>query len=224
MLGCLLGLIAFFTPRIVIVLLLLTSDWVQSCFRAFSSPFNGLLVPILALIFLPYTLLAYCLAGWSFRLMVFGHVYAWDLLTLRRLRFSPAPNGNWAFTAAEIDGVPIRTYGKLMRSEQGELSLVFRPWLVLPQRSLPLPKEGLVVGRGLIYPEILRLEPAAGETRSWLILPPRYRTHEEVLAGVYRFAEVRDVGLLRGLKAGWAWLKRLSGFGRSRSAVPMAAA
>ena len=62
MIGCLLGLIAFFTPRIVIVLLLLTSDWVQSCFRAFSSPFNGLLVPILALIFLPYTLLAYCLA------------------------------------------------------------------------------------------------------------------------------------------------------------------
>ncbi len=62
MLGCLIGLIAFFTPRIAIVLLLLTSDWVQTCFRALSSPFNGLLLPILGLVFLPYTLLAYCLA------------------------------------------------------------------------------------------------------------------------------------------------------------------
>ena len=120
---------------------------------SFLHPYAGAALSLVIIV------VAYCLAGWSFRLMAFGHVYAWDLLTLRRLRFSPAPNGNWAFTAAEIDGVPIRTYGKLMRSEQGELSLVFRPWLVLPQRSLPLPKEGLVVGRGLIYPEILRLEP-----------------------------------------------------------------
>ncbi len=62
MIGCLIGLIAFFMPRIAIVLLLLFSDWVQTCFRALSSPFSGLLLPILGLIFLPYTLLAYCLA------------------------------------------------------------------------------------------------------------------------------------------------------------------
>ena len=62
MIGCLFGLIAFFTPRIAIVLLLLTSDWIQTCFRALSSPFNGLLLPILGLAFVPYTLLAYCMA------------------------------------------------------------------------------------------------------------------------------------------------------------------
>lgn len=62
MIGCLIGLIAFFTPRIAIVLLLVFGDWIQTCFRALSSPFNGLLLPILGLIFLPYTLLAYCLA------------------------------------------------------------------------------------------------------------------------------------------------------------------
>jgi hypothetical protein len=62
MLGCLLGLIAFFTPRIAIVLLLLFSNWIQTCFHALHSPFSGLLLPILGLLFAPYTLLAYCLA------------------------------------------------------------------------------------------------------------------------------------------------------------------
>ena len=62
MIGCLFGLIAFFTPRIAIVLLLIFSDWIQHCFRTLSSPFNGLLIPILGFIFAPYTLLAYCLA------------------------------------------------------------------------------------------------------------------------------------------------------------------
>ena len=62
MIGCLFGLIAFFTPRIAIVLLLLLSDWIQHCFRTLSSPFNGLLLPILGLFLAPYTLLAYCLA------------------------------------------------------------------------------------------------------------------------------------------------------------------
>jgi hypothetical protein len=62
MIGCLFGIIAFFTPRIAIVLLLLFGDWIQTCFRTLSSPFSGLLLPILGLIFAPYTLLAYCLA------------------------------------------------------------------------------------------------------------------------------------------------------------------
>ena len=62
MIGCLIGLIAFFLPRLAIVMLLLFSDWVVACFRALSSPFNGLLLPIIGLIFAPYTLLAYCLA------------------------------------------------------------------------------------------------------------------------------------------------------------------
>ena len=62
MIGCLFGLLAFFTPRVAIVLLLIFGDWIQHCFRALSSPFNGLLIPILGLIFAPYTLLAYCLA------------------------------------------------------------------------------------------------------------------------------------------------------------------
>ncbi|HMN41653.1 MAG TPA: hypothetical protein PKE29_12465 [Phycisphaerales bacterium] len=62
MLGCLIGLLAFFLPRVAILLLLLFGDWIIVCFRALTSPLNGLLLPVLGLLFVPYTLLAYCLA------------------------------------------------------------------------------------------------------------------------------------------------------------------
>ncbi|HVU65395.1 MAG TPA: hypothetical protein VHC70_15545 [Phycisphaerales bacterium] len=63
MIGCLFGLVAFFTPRIAIVLLwLFTGGWLESCFAKLSPPFNGCFVPVLGLLFAPYTLLAYCLA------------------------------------------------------------------------------------------------------------------------------------------------------------------
>ena len=62
MLGCLIGLIAFFLPRVAIIVLLLFSVWIVTCFRALTSPLNGLLLPIVGLLFAPYTLLAYCLA------------------------------------------------------------------------------------------------------------------------------------------------------------------
>lgn len=51
---CLLGVIAAFFPRVIIILLMLFSSYI-------SSPFGGkLLLPILGLIFLPFTLLLYC--------------------------------------------------------------------------------------------------------------------------------------------------------------------
>lgn len=62
MLGCLIALIGFFLPRIAILLLGLFSTYITDPFTRFSSPFNGLLLPVLGFIFLPYTLLAYCIA------------------------------------------------------------------------------------------------------------------------------------------------------------------
>lgn len=52
---CLIGLGAFFVPRVVIALLAILTDYIQR-------PFHGLLFPILGFLFLPYTLLAYCLS------------------------------------------------------------------------------------------------------------------------------------------------------------------
>jgi hypothetical protein len=62
MFGCFFGLLAFFAPRIAIVLVwLFGGGWLESSFAKQQPPFNGLLLPILGLIFAPYTLLAYCL-------------------------------------------------------------------------------------------------------------------------------------------------------------------
>ena len=73
--------------------------------------------------------------------------------------------------------------------------------LVLPEKQLVLPAGTYSVGRGLLYPEVLRAEADLSETV--LTLPPRYRGHEETFAQVYELKGVEDVGI----KALWAWLR-----------------
>lgn len=154
--------------------------------------------------------ISYFIAGWSFRLMVFGAVYIWDFITGRRRRFQPAADANWMFTARRIVKTPVRTYGKLSRTATGELSFAYRPWLVMAKRAVTLPAGQYAVGRGLFYPELMLVD--GDQEKTMLILPPRYKAHEEAIAKIYGIAGVRDVGLLKGFKAMWRWLKSLFGF------------
>ena len=176
----------------------------------FVNPWAGLILSLIII------LLAWLLAGWSFRLMIFGSVYVWDFVTGRKHRFTPAVNGNLVFTSRKIEKTPSRTYGKLMRGDDGRLTLEYRKWLWFgAKKSVTLPAGKYVVGRGLFYSEVLLVE---GETEKMLLLlPPRYRTHEEELLKVYGFLEVRPTGLRRT----WQWLKSLLGFGTKT--VPAAA-
>jgi hypothetical protein len=175
---------------------------------SFINPWAGAVLSIIIIV------LAYFLAGWSFRLTVFGSVYIWDFITGRRRHFKPEPDANWMFTARKIEKTPIRTYGKLLAGEKGQLRFEYRPLLVAgPTRTLVLPVGTYAVGRGLFYPEIMSVEHGGEKGRALLVLPPRYRTHEDEVAKVYGIAEVRDVGLLRGFKAIWNWTKDLFGFG-----------
>jgi hypothetical protein len=150
------------------------------------------------------------LAGWSFRLMVFGSVFTWDLVTFRKSRFKVEPDFNWMFTAREMNKTPIRTYGKLSRGPQGELVLSYRPWLILPRRTLTLPPGKYAVGRGLFYSEIIELD--SDSAPPVMTLPPRFRSHEEELSSIYLLAGVQDIGAVKGFKAFWNWLKELFGF------------
>jgi hypothetical protein len=151
-------------------------------------------------------IVSYFVAGWAFRLMVFGNIFVWDLLTFRHCRFVPDTSVNWAFTARAIDEVPVRSYGTLARVEAGGFVFRYRPWLFLPSRTLDLPAGEYAVGRGLLHPEVLALQ---GETASSLFsLPPRCRTHEEALADGFRLGVIREIGLL----ACWQWVKRFFGF------------
>jgi hypothetical protein len=203
-----------------------TVDAALKAFRAFllamvfvtfkTNPYLGALFSVGLII------LSYFIAGWYFRLLVMGNVFLWDYLTFRRFRFTPAFNGNWMFTACKIDKTPIRTYGRLFSDEPNQLRFEYRPWLLLPKRTLQLPAGTYAVGRGLFYPEIMRDEDAE-TTKTLFTLPPRYRTHEVEVAKACRFGEVRDVGILKGFKLLWNWLKGLFGYRNKIQTTPAAA-
>jgi hypothetical protein len=150
----------------------------------------------------------YFIAGWSLRLTHFGAVILWDSLTFRRKRFMVDPKSNKVFLARKLNKVPVRTYGKLVKNDQGKLVLTYRPWLILPPRSVELPEGKYEAGCGAFYSELLLVY--ADDTRSICLLPPRYRGHEAELVKVYGLAGTRDVGL----RAMWAWLKGMFGFRR----------
>jgi len=150
--------------------------------------------------------IAYFIAGWSFRLSHFGFVFIWEFVTLRYKRFQPGRSVNRLFLAREINKVPARTYGNLLRDEKGSLVLKYHPWLVLPERVLVLPEGQYAVAKGLFYSQIMRVE-GQGLTAG-MLLPPRYRGHEEELVAIYSLAGVRDAGL----RATFRWLKEMVGF------------
>jgi hypothetical protein len=163
-------------------------------------------------------IIAYFTAGWAFRLMTFGSVFCWDFFTVRRKRFKLLADGNKLFTGSDIEGVPPRTYGRLYQAGDGGLTLRFRPWLVLPVREVPVPREGLVVGRGVFYSEVLGHDAKTDANRTLLLLPPRYLGHEELFARTYHITGTCDVGLRRA----WGWIKEALGFGPQKP-TPVAA-
>jgi hypothetical protein len=181
---------------------------------AFFNPYVGAVFSAVLIVF------CWCIAGWSFRLLVFGNMLAWDLLTGRRFRFTPTAEKAKMFLARRVHGVPVRTYGKLCAPDNaGNRMFEYRPWLLLPQRKLILPPGDYAVGRGFLYPEIFLLDEKKERARTMLLLPPRYRGHEEELVAACGFKEVRDVGMLRGIKGAWRWFKELLGW--STVAVPV---
>lgn len=174
---------------------------------AFANPYVGAVWAVVLILFCALV------AGWSFRLMVFGTVFSWDIVTFGRKRFVAGTEANPAFTARAIGEVPVRTYCRVRRDGDGVLGFEYRPWLVLPRRWQVLPPGSYAIGRGLVRPELLRLE---GERATNLLdFPPRCRTHEEALCQACGLGEIRDVGLV----AAWRWLKGLLG----RAGDPMGA-
>ncbi len=173
---------------------------------AFANPWVGAAWSLIII------LLASLIAGWSFRLSHFGLTFIWDFSTRRFRRFTPDPKANAMFLGRKTNRVPIRTYGKLLLDQKGNLLFAYHPWLVLPRRVLPFPAGNYAVGMGLLYSEIMKVDH--GQSRTVLLLPPRYRSHEQELASIYGLAGVRNAGL----RAALAWLKEWLGF-RSRPPV-----
>ncbi|MFY0572939.1 hypothetical protein ACN28E_55185 [Archangium lansingense] len=174
------------------------------------SPTLGLLVCA------AYLALAWWLAGRCFRLLVFGWVSSMDFLLLRWRRQKVVGPAVRAF-AAELEGVPVRTYGTLTRTEAGAVDFTFRPWLVLPARTVRVAESavGLEVEKGLFSPEVVRVGPSQ-QVRVLARLPPRYRKLEDAIAGAFGALAVREAAVVRGLVTMWHWLTAQLGRGSPR--------
>jgi hypothetical protein len=157
--------------------------------------------------------IAYFVAGWAFRLTIFGSVFCWDFFTGRKGRFQPAERENWVFSASRLTklGVPVRTYGRLVAEpENGRWGFVYRPWLFGAERRVEVRPDAPAIGRGLFFSTV------RDGDGTLLLLPPRYRGHEEKLAQLYAIAGgVQDAGLLKA----WGALKELFGGSAARAQV-----
>lgn len=158
-------------------------------------------------------LVSLLLAGWSFRLSVFGLIFSTDILFFRKR--DVGSEGCRAFSCAALKaarGVPMRTWGVLERGDGGDLVFVYRPWLVLGKRRVVIGLAGnFAAGRGLLNPFLI----ADGNVGApWLRLPPRYRGREEALAGCFNLCGVGDCGVGGALRT---WLGELFG---GKSAPP----
>ncbi len=158
-----------------------------------------------AMLSLVVIVVAYLVAGWAFRLTIFGSVFCWDFLSGRKNRFAPKENDNWMFAGGNLPGVPVRTYGRLVQRTEGGLEFVYHPWLWLPVKiaKISADKASLAVGKGFFISSVL-----ANETDTLFLLPPRYRGHEDTLARAYLMGGgVRDAGLRKA----WNAMKELFG-------------
>lgn len=167
------------------------------CASAWINPWIGAAWAIFIILF------SWLIAGWSFRLSHFGLVFIWDFCTFRSRRFSPDPKVNKVFLWRKVNKVPARTYGHLQRDEKGNLVLTYRPWLVLPARTLVFPEGQYAVGKAVFYQALQRVE--GEDSQNLVLLPPRYRGHEEELVKIYNLTGVREAGLRRA----WKWIKEL---------------
>lgn len=148
---------------------------------------------------------SYFVAGWAFRLTVFGSIFSWEFLTLRCRRFRPKGDANRIFAGANFPEVPVRTYGKLVKRADSGLEFVYKPWLVMPERVAVVPAElpSIAVGKGAFFSNVI-----AADGRTLFLLPPRYRTHEEELVQIYGLGGgVRDAGLRRA----WGAMREMFG-------------
>jgi hypothetical protein len=155
--------------------------------------------------------IAWLIAGWAFRLTIFGSLFCWDFFTLRKKRFTPQPTTNRLFSGGKLKGVPIRTYGNLLNQpENGRLVFTYKPWLVLPQRTAEVTLTAPYVAKGLFFSSI------SDGAYTLFLLPPRYRDHEEEIAQIYKLeGGVKDAGLLKA----WASLRELFGGSATKAQI-----
>jgi len=151
-----------------------------------------LVSPFLALVLcVPIIILSLLFAGWCARLDLFALCIATDLLFRRGNSTEPHAEPVRAFLARRGLGAPVRTMGRAVPSGE-TICFTYRPFFVLPRRTIELRNERSVLVRGAVWPTI-----HAGDPRKRLLsLPPRYTRHSSAIAARFGASE-RDGAVLR---------------------------
>lgn len=158
--------------------------------------------------------LAACLAPSAMRLAIFGARYAGDILLPWRSRKHVTPAQPHAFTLGKTSGLPARTGGRMVLLENGRAVFRYRRWCLLDERSVPLPAGPQQVEKGLFSPSLIHRAGHQEETKLLLFLP-RYRGHEQSIAGHLKLQGVRDHPVVRGFAALKNWVGSMFKWGAS---------
>ncbi len=164
-----------------------------------------------------YLFVAAWVSGWSVRLAIFGWVFSSDLILLRSRRHQVSADSLFAFSAAGLSGVPVRTWGRLVVAAHA-IRFEYRVRLV-QYRSVELPSSTcLVVEKGLVSPVVL--STVGPRTETLIRFPPRFRPHSAELGKVLGGLQVRDAPIIRGFAAARRWIA--DQFGRAFARKPSA--
>jgi hypothetical protein len=176
---------------------------------------TGVLASVgLVYVIAPWLAAALCLviiaiAAWlapaALRLAIFGSRYAADILLPWRGRKRATPGQPHAFTLGRVAGLPPRTGGRMVLLDDGSAVFRYRRWCVLDERTIPLPDGTRHLEKGLLSPALVHR--AGGEEMKLLLFLPRYRGHEEGMAGHLKLHGVREHSLARGFAALKEWVR-----------------
>jgi len=167
------------------------------------SPVIGILLSLVILY------LSYRILRWSLRLLVFGWVFALDILGGRHHYLKPEDERYvTAFASSAVVGVSARTYGRLTMEDTG-LIFEYRRLLVFARKRVAVTEspDSLGIARGSLFPSVVenRHDHKRPATLFWL--PPRYRGHEEAVAKLLGGSpEIHDQRFRRRLKDAWTWI------------------
>ncbi|MGD9419782.1 MAG: hypothetical protein Q7R22_012655 [Verrucomicrobiota bacterium JB025] len=153
----------------------------------------------------------------SFRLTMFGTIVAGDIIFPWFRKNAARPATPHAFIAHRSTGLPIRTCGRIHRSDTGDLVFSHRPWLVMPAKTTTLPGDRHALVKGLLFPSLLHT-PDSGDTTRLVMLAPRYRSHVDEIAEHCIITDIRENTIIRGFNAAKAWFAEVFQPSRNRIA------
>jgi len=167
-----------------------------------------LIHPILgAAVSLSFIAVATYLAPRVFRFSFFVSLLSFDLITPWRAKKTTTPKKAHAFISLKSLGAPKHTYGRIQKDEDGSLLFTYRPRLILKTKKIKIEGSKFVIRKGVLHPALLRGTEHDGVFDRILILPPRYRKSEHLVAEHLPFTDVVDNSSIKGIKAVKSWFK-----------------